>query len=107
MQGMGLTVLPVPVHNLELFCGLVQRVVAMGVRPALPIPGMDIILGDDLCGSRVWASCPPSPVVTSSPSVNSESDESAQCFPDVFTASAVTRAMCHEKAEPEIEQSIK
>ena len=56
---MGLTVLPVPVHKLKLDCGLVQREVAMGVRPALPIPGVDIILGNDLCGSRVWASCPP------------------------------------------------
>ena len=29
-----------------------------------------------------------------------------QCFPDVFTACAVTRARCHEKAEPEVEQSM-
>ena len=105
MQGMGLTVLPVPVHKLALDCDLVRREVAMGVRPALPIPGVDIILGNDLCGSRVWASCPPSPVATSSP-VTTESDESAQCFPDVFTACAVTRARCHEKAEPEVEQSM-
>ena len=69
--------LPVPVHKLALDCDLVRREVAIGVRPSLPIPGVDSILGNDLCGSRVWASCPPSPVVTFSP-VTTESDESAQ-----------------------------
>ena len=34
MRGMGLTVLPVSLHKLELDCGLVQGEVAMAVRPA-------------------------------------------------------------------------
>ena len=58
MRGMGLNVLPVPVHKLELDCGLVQGEVAMGTRPALPIRGVDVILGNDLAGSRVWADGP-------------------------------------------------
>ncbi|KAK0152176.1 hypothetical protein N1851_006450 [Merluccius polli] len=32
MRGMGLTVLPVPLHKLELDCGLVQGEVAMGAE---------------------------------------------------------------------------
>uniref|UniRef100_A0A4W6FVS0 Gypsy retrotransposon integrase-like protein 1 n=1 Tax=Lates calcarifer TaxID=8187 RepID=A0A4W6FVS0_LATCA len=105
MRGMGLNVLPVPVHKLELDCGLVRGEVVMGVRPALPIPGVDIILGNDLAGIRVWADGPPPPVVTSSPSVAEKPDESAQSFPSVFTACAVTRAMRSREAEPEAEQS--
>ncbi len=100
---MGLNVLPVPVHKLELDCGLVQGEVAMGVHPALPIRGMDVILGSDLAGSRAWADGPPPPVVTSLPSVTELPDGSAQCFPDVFTACAVTRAM--SRGETEVEQS--
>lgn len=49
--------------------------------------GIDISSGNDLAGSRVWAEGPPSPIVTSSPSVTGQLDESAHCFPGVFTAS--------------------
>lgn len=50
MRGMGLTVLPVQQHTFELNSGLIQGEVAMGVRPALPVEGVDIILGNDLAG---------------------------------------------------------
>lgn len=53
MRGMDLNVLPVPLHKLELDCGLVQGEVAMGMCPALPICNVDVILGNDLAGSRV------------------------------------------------------
>lgn len=93
MRGMGLTVSPVPLHKFVLNCGLVQGEVSMGVRPALPIEGVDIILSNGLAGSRVWADGAPPPIVSSSPSVAVERDDSAQSFPEVFTACAVTRAM--------------
>ena len=70
MRGMGLTVLPVLLHKLELDYGLVQGEVAMGVRPALPIRSIHVILGNNLAGSRVWAEVPPAPIVTPSPSVD-------------------------------------
>jgi len=89
--------------QLELDCWLVQGEVAMELRPALPIRGIDIILMNDLAGICVWADGPPPPVVTSSPSFTELPDESAQCFPGVFTACAVTRAMSH--GEPELEQN--
>ena len=39
----------------------------MGVRPALPVEGVDIILGNDLAGSRVWAKYSPPQAVSRSP----------------------------------------
>lgn len=57
----------------------------MGVLPALPIEGVDVILGNALAGSHVWAGCPPLLIVSSSPSIT-DIDENAQCFPEVFTA---------------------
>uniref|UniRef100_A0A3B5QIF6 CCHC-type domain-containing protein n=1 Tax=Xiphophorus maculatus TaxID=8083 RepID=A0A3B5QIF6_XIPMA len=64
MRGMGLLVEPVPLHKLTLTCGLVQGEVIMGVHPALPLEGVDIILGNDLAGGWVWADFPlPAPIV--------------------------------------------
>lgn len=54
MRGMRLNVEPVPLHSLCIACGLVQGEVSMGVRPELPIRGVDVILGNGLAGSRVW-----------------------------------------------------
>ena len=84
-----MSVLPVPVHKMSLMCDLVQGDVTIGVRPVLPVHGVDIILGNDLAGSRVWASVAPPPLVTLSPAGSSQPDESAVRFP----ACAVTRAM--------------
>ena len=55
MQGMGMAVCPVPVHEMSLVSDLVSGEVQMGVRPELPVEGVDVILGNDLCGERVWA----------------------------------------------------
>ena len=108
MRGISLTVLPVLLHKLVLNCGLVQGEVAMGVRHAFPIDGVDIIPGNDLAGSRVWAKSSSSPIVTSSPLVKGELYESAQGFPEVLTACAVTRAMCHaERGLDQIEKGDK
>uniref|UniRef100_A0A667WFT4 SCAN box domain-containing protein n=1 Tax=Myripristis murdjan TaxID=586833 RepID=A0A667WFT4_9TELE len=54
VRGMGLQTLFVPVHKLFLSCDLVQGVAEVGVRPELPVEGVDIILGNDLAGGRVW-----------------------------------------------------
>ena len=51
----------------RLSCDLVDGDVHIGVRPALPIVGVDVILGNDLAGKRVWADG--SPPVMSTPFV--------------------------------------
>lgn len=84
MGGMGMHVLPVPVHRMCLDCELLQSEVHIGVRPALPVEGVDMILGNNLAGSRVWKTVLPSPVVTESPSSIQEPDDSAKPFPEVF-----------------------
>lgn len=87
MLGMGLKVLPVPVHRMNLDCDLVQGEVPIGVRPELRVEGVDIILGNSLAGSRVWTSGSSLPVLQAQPY------ESAVRFPEVFPACAVTRVM--------------
>lgn len=53
MRGMGLNVLSVPMHKLILECGFVKGEVTIGVRPALPVQGVHILLGNQLAGSHV------------------------------------------------------
>lgn len=54
VRGMGLKTMFVPVHKMFLSCDLVQGDAEVGVRPELPVEGVDIILGNDLAGGRVW-----------------------------------------------------
>ncbi|KAG1932777.1 hypothetical protein F2P79_020923 [Pimephales promelas] len=92
-RGMGLTVLPAPLHKIVLNCELVQGEVAVGVRPALPIEGIHFILGNGLTGGR--ADAVPSPVVTpshvSDQKVNDSSEGNSACV--------VTRAMVKSDVE--------
>ena len=101
MQGMGMELIPVPRHNMVLDCALVQGVVAIGVRPALPIDGVVMILGNDLAGGAVWADGPPPPVVTPKPLVLVGPDESSRRYPGVFPACAVTRAQSRAGTAPD------
>ena len=66
MRGMGMKIVPVSLHRLRLVCGLVTGEVVVGVRPELPVEGVDIILGNDLAGDKVWAEAQ-SPVGTDGP----------------------------------------
>lgn len=98
--GMGMKVLQVPLHNIILHSDLLQGEVAVGVRLALPIEGITLILGNGVAGGRVWAEAPPPPPVLSSfPLVKKQPDENEVNFPEVFTACAVTRSMT--RANPE------
>uniref|UniRef100_A0A3P8WEH2 Gypsy retrotransposon integrase-like protein 1 n=1 Tax=Cynoglossus semilaevis TaxID=244447 RepID=A0A3P8WEH2_CYNSE len=103
MRGMGMTMVPVPVHKMELVSGFVTGEVEIGVRPALPVEGIDMILGNDLAGSRVWADDPPY-VVTQVPELprsQTEVVETNEVLSEVewFPVCAVTRAMGRRKDE--------
>ena len=93
--GMGMSVFHVPVHKLMLHCALFDGEVRMGVRPALPVNGVTVILGNDVAGARVWAdrSEPVSPILVSVPLMTEGPDESEKLCPGVFEACAMTRAM--------------
>lgn len=89
MRGMGLERVPVLLHNIMLDCNLVHREVLVGVRPALPVDGVVMILGNNLAGDVVWADGPPSPVVTSKSLASGRLDESGQSYSGVLPACAV------------------
>lgn len=57
--GMGLNVLQVPMHNIMLCSNLFQGQAVVGVCPALPVEGVNVILGNGLAGARVRADVPP------------------------------------------------
>lgn len=63
--GVGMWVLRVLLHNIQLFLGLVQGQVAVGLHPALPIGGIMLNLGNGVTGFCVWADGSPPPLVVS------------------------------------------
>ena len=56
LQGVELDVFNVPLHKVCLKSTLVNGPVTLGVRPSLPVQGVDLILGNDLAGGKVAAS---------------------------------------------------
>lgn len=99
VKGVSLVPLSASLHKVFLSCGLVEGDVHIAVRPALPIEGIDVILGNDLAGNHVWATrCPVK--------VSAQAKEPDDCelnFPDVFTACAVTRAAAKAKSDKSTE----
>ncbi|XP_055788765.1 uncharacterized protein LOC129861392 [Salvelinus fontinalis] len=93
IRGIGLNTLSVPLHKMMLDCGLVKGEVVVGVRPSLPIEGVDVVLGNNLAGDRVWPVVFPSRVVPIKPSVVEIPDESVQSSPGMFRACAVMSSM--------------
>jgi hypothetical protein len=69
ITGIGLNTLSIPLHKMMLDCGLVKGEVVVGVRPSLPIEGINVILWNNLPGERVWPVVFPSLVVSIKPSV--------------------------------------
>lgn len=101
-RGIGLTVIPVPLHRLVLDCDLVKGDVVVGVRPALPVEGVHFILGNGLAGSCVWTDSPPSPVVTPCPVVSEDSGAPLE----VSSACVATRAMAKINSESSAHGSV-
>ena len=63
IQGVGLDVINVPLHQIFLKSELVSGPVIVGIRPTLPVEGISLILGNDLAGGRVQ----PDPQVIGNP----------------------------------------
>ncbi len=111
VRGMGMTILCVPRHKMMLSCELFQGEVAVVVRPALPLEGIQMIMGNDIAGSRVWSDVPhPAsvglvpgvvtevgksevalPLVAPTPLVSNEPDRNAIEFPGVCRVCGYTR----------------
>lgn len=102
---LGMKVLQIPMHYVMLCSDLFQGQVSVGVRPALPIEGIIFILGNGVAGSKVWAD-KRQPLVSSVPLVRNQPDDSELCFPDVFTACAVTRSMRRTEEDSVLEGQV-
>lgn len=76
-----------PLHNIHLQSSLVSRLFIVAVLPALPIKGVDFILGNDIAGDKVV----PAPEVVDRPNLTLESEYTARKC-DIFPACVVTRA---------------
>ena len=80
IQGVGLEVIRVPLHQIHLQTELISGSVVVGVRPSLPVKGVTLILGNDLAGNKIQSNLQvvngstqalhPSPVADGSSDVN-------------------------------------
>lgn len=101
IRGMGLTLVPAPLHKVVLCSDLVNGEVALGVWPALPVDGVQVILGNYVAGTYIWAGSQPF-VVTHAHEIEDKVD------PQIFPACAVTRAQaCLNKNEVEVKKEEK
>lgn len=100
VRGIGLTTQCVPLHRASLSCDLVGGVVHLGECLALPLDGIDVILGNDLAGNRVWADGSP-PVKP--PHFVQEQDVGLKGLPDVFPACAVTCLTTGAALDPSVQ----
>ena len=86
IQGIGMDIVSVPLHRINLKSDLISGTVIVGVRPELPVKGVSMLLGNDLAGGKVL----PQPIVTRDPCTEADNDDESGV---VFPACAVTRSM--------------
>lgn len=95
MRGMGMTIIPVQVHTLKLTRRLVCACYCL-------LRGVDLILGNDQAGNKVWATGTPLLMVTQAPVLlpQKEADSKAKDeSDDLFPVCAVTRSTSREEKE--------
>ena len=52
IQGAEVETISFPLYRVKLQSDLVSGVVTVGIRPSLPVKGVDLILGNDLAGGK-------------------------------------------------------
>lgn len=87
MRGVGMVNVCAPLHRVHLQCPLRIGWFDIAVLPALPVAGIDFLLGNDIAGGQVK----PAPVIVDTP-VIAEAATGSQVSPEVFPTCAVTRA---------------
>lgn len=91
VRGVELGCVKVPLHGVCLSSELASGPVKIGVRSELPVNGVDLILGNDLAGSKVFSS----PIMIEKPDLFSRVNLSTS-FSTVFPDCAVTRAQARK-----------
>ncbi|XP_063601112.1 uncharacterized protein LOC134777204 [Penaeus indicus] len=84
--GLGMTV---PLHNVSLESGFVNGIVEVGVKDELPVPGVQMLLGNDLAGDKTI----PEPIMCENPLKGEASVEKRETNNEIYPACVVTRAM--------------
>ena len=100
IQGIGMDIISVSLHRINLKSDLISGTVIVGVRPELPVKGVSMLLGNDLAGGKVL----PQPIVTRDPCTEADNDDDEISV--VFPACAVTRSMTR-KAMLEANSEVK
>ncbi len=103
VRGFEMGFVEVPLHRIHLSSAIVSGDVIVGVRSALPVPGITFILGNDLAGGNVWgrSGVAAPPIIACIPR---KSDvKNCREFPDLFPACAVTRSMAKPLSENQVE----
>ena len=98
IKGVGMEFAKVPLHQINLKSDLVSGTFTVGIRPHLPIPGVSMLLGNDLAGGKVI----PDPIVSTEPCTDNDSEEEL----DLFPACAVTRAMSKQISQEEMNDVV-
>lgn len=91
VRGIEMRCVNVPLHMVHLKSDLVSGAFKLGVRKRLPVEGVDLIIGNDLAGGKVF----PIPMVTQTLIEKEQSDLSA-LFPSASPACAVTHAQAQK-----------
>ena len=76
--------------EVDLNCELYRGETVVGVVEELPVPGIDLLLGNDLCGERVRSG---DPVVSIIPLVDPAVEILKSDLSDAFPICAITRSM--------------
>ncbi|XP_063879416.1 uncharacterized protein LOC135110719 [Scylla paramamosain] len=93
----------IPLHKVWLDCGYVTGEVTVGVKEALPVDGVDMLVGNDLAGGRVIPKLQmvDNPLIgmteTTTPAAVPHSTDGEAEVPELFPVCAVTRAMARKE----------
>ncbi|KAL1275958.1 hypothetical protein QQF64_035581 [Cirrhinus molitorella] len=87
IRGIEMGCTSVPLHTIHLKSDLISGPVSVGVHSRLPVDGIDMILGNDLAGTKVF----PYPIVSAKPDVCGQ-DDALSHLSSIFPSCAVTRA---------------
>uniref|UniRef100_A0A3P9C6A9 Gypsy retrotransposon integrase-like protein 1 n=1 Tax=Maylandia zebra TaxID=106582 RepID=A0A3P9C6A9_9CICH len=102
--GVKMDVLRVPLHNVFLQSPLVSGSVPVGVRDQLPVPGVAMILGNDLANGKVFST--PRVVEIPVPDISLPNPVAEEHSSSVFPACAVTRAHRRKYGDVDLSDSF-
>lgn len=89
VRGIEMGFVPVPLHRIFIHSDLVTGFFTVGVRAGFPIEGIEVIVGNDIAGGKVF----PVPRVVSNPIPESEQDGLGKIHPHIFVASVTKVAV--------------